>query len=458
MSKRTDHTSVWYINLSAGPSCIRKLSDMLGEHQISIEQWHNKTDLDCGLILIAGNEQLETLIDLLNIQFKNKASRIIVLNTSPDTLSKAEVMKIFGFGAEYYLESAAGDTIFDCIIGKIARWRCIETILRSPWVKTNIIGESRLFKKLIRDVIEVSLYSDSSVLILGERGTGKELIAKLIHEIDKRRNQSALVLIDCTTIRHELSGSEFFGHEKGAYTGADHMREGAFSLADNGTLFLDEVGELPLPMQAELLRVIQEGTYKKLGSNTWRQTNFRLVCATNRNLENEAEQGNFRKDLHDRISLWKCFVPNLNDREEDIPALVNFFIRKKFTDGPPVIDDAVMDYLKERHYSGNIRELQNLITRISFKYVGKGPVTIGDIPDYDRQNYIPVRKCWHENPDLAEAIALALQDGHDAKSIMDTVKSLITKTAMAFTGSNKEVSQLLGKSERWIQLQKAKER
>jgi len=326
-------------------------------------------------------------------------------------------------------------------------------------VRNYIAGESKLLKKLIREVIELSVYSDSSILILGERGTGKESIARLIHAIDKSRNPAQLVLVDCTTIRSELSGSEFFGHEKGSYTGAEQSRDGAFSLADNGTLFLDEVGEMPLRMQAELLRVIQEGTYKKLGSNVWRQTDFRLVCATNRHLDEEAERGNFRKDLYDRISSWKCFMPTLNQRKEDIPSLVDYFLRKRFTDQDvPVVDNAVMDYLKERNYGGNIRELQNLVARISLKYVGKGPITLGDIPEHDRQMELPVKKSWYENPDLVECISEALQNGYDVKNIMDTIKSLITRTALTFTGSNKEVSQLLGKSERWIQLQKAKER
>jgi transcriptional regulator with GAF, ATPase, and Fis domain len=284
-------------------------------------------------------------------------------------------------------------------------------------------------------------------------------MARLIHAADKQRSQANLVLVDCTTIRTELSGSEFFGHEKGSYTGAEHSREGAFALADNGCLFLDEVGEMPLRMQAELLRVIQEGVYKKLGSNAWRQTDFRLISATNRQLEEESEKGAFRKDLYDRISLWKCNMPSLHQRREDIPALVQFFLRKRFPEEEiPVIDPAVLDYLKERDYYGNIRELQHLVHRITMRYVGKGPITLGDIPEMDRQFFIPVKKSWHEHPELAGAIAEALQNGYDVKSIMDTIKSLITRTALSFSDSNKEVSHLLGKSERWIQLQKARER
>jgi transcriptional regulator with GAF, ATPase, and Fis domain len=427
--------------------------------QIDMQPWTSKTDLELGIIFIAGNEQFDGLVSILNIQLKQKGNRIIVLNTSSETLSRQEVMRIFGFGAEYYFEYASCDDSFECLIDKFIRWRTIEIMMRSSIVRNNIVGDSRALKKLIRDAIEVAAYSDCAVLILGDRGTGKESMARLIHAVDKQRSQANLVLMDCTTIRSELSGSEFFGHEKGSYTGADHSREGAFAMADNGCLFLDEIGEMPLRMQAELLRVIQEGVYKKLGSNTWKQTDFRLVSATNRNLEEEAEKGNFRKDLYDRISLWKCNMPGLHQRREDIPALVNFFLRKRFPEAEmPVIDPAVIDYLKERDYNGNIRELQHLVNRISMRYVGKGPITLGDIPENDRQCHTTVKKSWFEQPELTGAIAEALQNGYDVKNIMDMIKSLITRTALSFSDSNKEVSQLLGKSERWIQLQKAKER
>lgn len=440
-------------------SYVQKITDAFEKRQIDMHPWTNKTTVELGVIFIAGNEQFDNLISLLNIQLKQKGHRIIVLNTSSAALSRQEVMRIFSFGAEYYFEGGSCDAGFECLTDKILRWRTIEIMMRSPTVRNQIAGESRALKKLIRDTIEVAAYSDCAILILGERGTGKESMARLIHAIDKQRCEANLVLVDCTTIRPELSGSEFFGHEKGAYTGADHSRDGAFALADNGCLFLDEIGEMPLRMQAELLRVIQEGSYKRVGSNIWKQADFRLVSATNRNLEEESEKGNFRKDLYDRISLWKCNMPNLNDRREDIPALVNFFLRKRFSEEDlPVIDAAVIDYLKDRDYLGNIRELQHLITRISMRYVGKGPITLGDIPEMDRQCYIQIRKSWHENPELTNAIAEALQSGYDVKSIMDMIKSLITRTALSFSDSNKEVSQLLGKSERWIQLQKAKER
>lgn len=139
----------------------------------------------------------------------------------------------------------------------------------------------------LRRIVEVACFTTSPLLLEGESGTGKELVARLFHHLDPREGKRDLIVVDCTTIVPTLSGSEFFGHERGAFTGAMSAREGAFAAADRGTLFLDEIGELPLTMQAELLRVIQEGTYKWVGADHWRKTSFRLVCATNRDLEAE---------------------------------------------------------------------------------------------------------------------------------------------------------------------------
>ena len=178
----------------------------------------------------------------------------------------------------------------------------------------------------MHQIVEVAHFCDSTVLITGESGTGKEQVCRLVHALDRRPDKRDLVVVDCTTIARELSGSEFFGHERGAFTGAVAARDGAFALADGGTLFLDEVGELPAPLQAELLRVIQEHTFKRVGSNTWQTTRFRLVCATNRDLLDEVARGRFRQDLYYRIAGWSRRLPPLRERPEDILPLAEHFI------------------------------------------------------------------------------------------------------------------------------------
>lgn len=153
------------------------------------------------------------------------------------------------------------------LAARLQRWVSVEELLASPLVRQNLVGNSRVWLSVLRDVVEVARWSDASLLLTGETGTGKELVARLVHALDGRSEKGDLVLLDCSTIVPALSGSEFFGHERGAFTGAVTARKGAFALASRGTLFLDEVGELPVRLQAELLRVIQEGTYKPVGGD-----------------------------------------------------------------------------------------------------------------------------------------------------------------------------------------------
>ncbi|HEX2095529.1 MAG TPA: sigma-54 factor interaction domain-containing protein, partial [Longimicrobiaceae bacterium] len=195
------------------------------------------------------------------------------------------------------------------VAARFERWSEVDRLVDAPVVRNNLVGRSPVWTSLLRQIVEVATFTDAPVLITGESGTGKELVARLIHTLDTRPRKHDLVTLDCTTVVPELSGSEFFGHERGAYTGAVGPREGAFALADGGTLFLDEVGELPLPLQAQLLRVVQERTYKKVGGNSWQRTEFRLVCATNRDLLEEVAHGRFRADLYYRIASVVCHIP-----------------------------------------------------------------------------------------------------------------------------------------------------
>jgi hypothetical protein len=182
------------------------------------------------------------------------------------------------------------------VVARLERWAAIEEMADYPAVKDVLVGTSPRWRTMVRSVVEVAAFSQASVLVVGESGTGKELIARLVHDLDQRPRKGEFVVVDCTTIVADLSGSELFGHERGAFTGAVGARDGAFALADGGTLFLDEIGELPLPLQAQLLRAVQEHTYKRVGSNTWQPTDFRLVCATNRDLSAAVATGQFRAD------------------------------------------------------------------------------------------------------------------------------------------------------------------
>ena len=227
-----------------------------------------------------------------------------------------------------------------------------------------IIGGSKPIKDALRAVDQVSK-TDATALLLGETGTGKELFARAIHRTSARREQ-AMVKVNCAAIPAALIESEFFGHEKGAFTGATSRRVGRFTLADGGTIFLDEVGELPVDLQSKLLRVLQEGEFEPVGSGKTQKVNVRVVAATNRNLEAEIEAGNFREDLYFRLNVFPIEIPALRDRPGDILPISQRFVEqlcKKMGRPEITISDTAAEQLRGYHWPGNIRELQNVIER-----------------------------------------------------------------------------------------------
>jgi formate hydrogenlyase transcriptional activator len=227
-----------------------------------------------------------------------------------------------------------------------------------------VIGNSPALESVLEQVERVAP-TDSTVLIQGETGTGKELIARAIHNLSSRRGR-AFVRLNCAAIPLDLLESELFGHEKGAFTGAIAQKIGRFELADKGTLFLDEVGDIPPALQPKLLRVLQEQEFERLGSTRTHQVDVRLVAATNRNLMEMANRGEFRSDLYYRLNVFPVLLPPLRERREDIPALVAHFVdiygrrmSRHIEHIPPTTMSAFTSY----QWPGNIRELQNLIER-----------------------------------------------------------------------------------------------
>ncbi|MCU4157133.1 sigma 54-interacting transcriptional regulator [Carboxylicivirga sp. A043] len=228
----------------------------------------------------------------------------------------------------------------------------------------NIIGNSGKMKDLYHLVSRVSKTS-STVLLRGESGIGKELFAEAIHRSSQRKNKS-LIKVNCSALPDSLIESELFGHEKGAFTGADSLRKGRFEMADGGTIFLDEIGDLPMSTQVKLLRVIQEREFERLGGSATIKADVRIVAATNRNLEELIEAGEFREDLYYRINVFPIFIPPLRQRRDDIPALVDHFIEKfnrKNKAHIKRITTSSINMLMVHRWPGNIRELENVIER-----------------------------------------------------------------------------------------------
>lgn len=228
----------------------------------------------------------------------------------------------------------------------------------------NIIGKSDVMMKMLKEVESVA-QSNSSVIITGESGTGKELIARAIH-VNSSRRYFPLVSVHCGALTESLLESELFGHEKGAFTGASFNRKGRFEMADGGTIFLDEIGTISAKMQVELLRVLETRSFVRVGGNKEISSDFRVICATNRNLEEMVRNGSFREDLFYRLNVVNIRIPPLRERTGDIPMLVDHFIKKYSTsmsrDIIP-IEQSALRKLEEFEFPGNVRELENMIER-----------------------------------------------------------------------------------------------
>ena len=240
----------------------------------------------------------------------------------------------------------------------------LKTSISEPFALDNIIGESDIMKRLLDDVC-IAARSSSTVLIRGESGTGKELVAKAIHYNSPRRDK-ALITLNCACFPPDLIEDELFGHRKGAFSGATSDRTGAFEEADGGTIFLDEIGEMPMEMQPRLMRVLEQKEVKRIGENRAKKVDVRVVAATNRDLETDTSKGKFRGDLFERLNVISIHLPSLRERKADIPLLVDYFIEmfsKETSKKIKGVSPSALDALMRHDWPRNIRELKNVIER-----------------------------------------------------------------------------------------------
>ena len=298
----------------------------------------------------------------------NPAIPILIMTAYSSVESAVEALKA---GAYDYLTKPLDFEVLKLSIEKArdhmglkSENKALKEKLRSEFDLKNIIGKSRPMKELI-DMVAMIAPSEATVLITGESGTGKELIAQSIHYNSPRKDHS-LVVVNCAALTETLLESELFGHEKGAFTGADKRREGRFAQAHKGTIFLDEIGEMSPMMQAKLLRVIQEREIQRVGSDDTIKVDVRILAATNRNLEDDVAKGKFREDLYYRLNVVTVNMPPLRDRQDDIPLLAQHFLekyseknRKQVKGFSPISMDILLKY----DWPGNIRELENAVER-----------------------------------------------------------------------------------------------
>ena len=298
-------------------------------------------EIDCPVIMISGHGNIETAVKALKNGAYDYIEKPLDLNRVLTSLRNA----------------ISNDVIIK------------ENITLKKKIKTKentiIIGESKEIKT-VKEIINKVASTDARVLITGSNGVGKELVAKQLHE-KSDRNKTDFIEVNCAAIPSELIESELFGHEKGSFTSAHKQKSGKFEQANGGTLFLDEIGDMSSSAQAKVLRALQENKITRVGGSKAIDVNVRIIAATNKNLREEIDKGNFREDLFHRLNVIPIHVPSLNERVKDIPLLTNYFIEKICTEqGAPVkkISDEAKKELMKIDWTGNIRELRNIIERL----------------------------------------------------------------------------------------------
>ena len=316
-------------------------------------------------------------LSLLPLISRERVLGVLALGSSQENAFTEDDLEFLGQIANQIalaIENASAYGEISQLRDRLARENVyLESEIRSELHFEDIVGNSEPLRRVLRE-IETVAPADSTVLIYGETGTGKELIARAVHNLSSRKS-NAFVKLNCAAIPTGLLESELFGHEKGAFTGAISQRVGRFELAHRGTIFLDEIGEIPLELQPKLLRVLQEREFERLGSTRTLRTDARLIAATNRDLRGMVEDQKFRSDLYYRLNVFPVRVPALRERKEDIPILVRHFVQQFSRRNNRVIDtipSETMEALVRYHWPGNIRELQNVIERAVI--ISRGPV------------------------------------------------------------------------------------
>lgn len=406
----------------------------------------------CAAGVVVLDELDEACEEAIRERVAEADTRVIVVVTGTGNVSAPMVWRMLSAGASDVVQAASCEEAARAVAARVKRWQEVDALLATPEFSENVVGTSRVFRQCVRKIVEVAAFTSASILLLGESGTGKEEMARVIHALDRRSGKRDFVVLDCSALVPELSGSEFFGHERGAFTGAIAQRNGAFALAERGTLFLDEVGELPTALQAQLLRVVQERNYKRVGGNTWQHADFRLISATNRDLAAEVESKQFRGDFYHRIAGWVFRLPALRERRADILPLAEHFVRQCLGPQGASMDERVREFLVARDYPGNVRELRQVVGRLCALHVGTGPLTIGDISRED----LPQSGAALDRM-LDGAVEKAVANGIGLKEIVRTSREAAIRVALEINSRNvQQAAKLLRVTDRALQMELAK--
>ncbi len=400
-------------------------------------------------LIMPGISGIEILKEISTLNIKTP---VLVITAFGTVQTAVEAMKLGAF--EYVTKPFNLDEIM-IVINKalnLSKLQKENLMLKMQLMKKykfeGIVGDSPSMQVVYR-LIEQIADTDSTVMILGDSGTGKELIAKTIH-YNSSRSQGPFVPLNCAAIPRDLLESELFGHEKGAFTGAINTRIGRFELAQNGTIFLDEVGELDPSLQVKLLRVLQEREFERVGGMKTVKVDVRVLAATNKNLEKLTQEGKFREDLYYRLNVIPLHLPPLRSRPEDIPLLVDHFITefsKKRKRNPFVFSGDAMKCLLSYHWPGNVRELENLIERLTI-LVRNDTIQVTDLPE-KFYACMPVQSGQDPAPSVSVATSRPAADipetGVDLGSLVSNLeKDLILKALSKSGGVKSKAAQFLG--------------
>lgn len=350
-----------------------------------IEFKKNEYDVVVTDIVMPGMNGIEVLISMKEMSPETIVILVTAFGTIDDALSACEE------GASDYVVKPFNIQQLVFAFEKAIRLKDLEekniTLteqLKERFKAENIVGNSSKMQEVLR-LVEKVAKSNSTVMILGESGTGKELVAKAIHFNSPRADKN-FVTVNCASIPDTLIESELFGHEKGAFTGAIKSRIGKFEQANGGSIFLDEIGDLKADLQAKLLRVLQEREIQKVGSDELVSLDIRIIAATHQKLEKKIKTGEFREDLYYRLSVVPITIPPLREHREDIPDLIDHFIKKYSIEGDLEVDKSALVRLKSYHYPGNVRELENIIER-AITLSENGILTTEDVDYYLEAEY-----------------------------------------------------------------------
>ena len=382
-----------------------------------------------------------TGIDLLKLlKEKNPKAEAIMMTAFASSDTAVEAIKI---GAYDYISKPFDVNELRLLLRNVKKKLELEQKLAEEKEEKfqDLIGKSPAIK-IVKETIEKIAPYDINVLITGESGTGKEVVAKTIHKLSKRKDKP-FVAINCASLPADLLESELFGYKKGAFTGATSDKKGLIEEANGGTLFLDEIGEMPMSLQAKLLRFLEERKIRPLGSTKEIEVDVRIISATNRNLEEEIEKGNFREDLYYRLSTIIIKIPPLRERKEDIPLLAEHFLKEfqeKYGKRFEKISQDFLDFLMKYEFKGNIRELRNLLEKAVILSEGgelKSPI----------QKTTDINSIFIDNPNDEFYVKAFPEEGIDLKKVLGNIEKALLEKGLELAGGTKtKAAEILGLS------------